>query len=74
MIPSSFDYEVAESAEHAVDAARLAGGREAARRRALADPAAPAPLRPAVAARRHRPASPSSRTCATRASGSRSGR
>ena len=71
MIPSTFDYEVAESAEHAVT---LLGSREDAK--LLAGGHSLIPLlrlrRPAVAARRHRP-DRGSPTCATRASGSRSG-
>ena len=73
MIPSMFDYEVAESAEHAVsllasreDAKLLAGGH-------FADPAAPARIaRPSLLVDIGR--IPRCPTCATRASGSRSGR
>ena len=74
MIPARFDYEVAESAEHAVE---LLGSREDAKLLAGGHsllPAHEAAARPAGAARRHRPRSSSSRTSATRASRSRSGR
>ena len=67
MIPAPFDYEVAESADHALELLRRARGREAARRRTLAAAAAAAAVDAPVAARRPRAARASSRTFATQA-------
>ena len=74
MIPAPFDYEVAESVDHAIALLGDARGREAARGRAFAAAAAAAAVHAAVAARRRRAGSTSCRTCATPATRSRSAR
>ena len=56
VIPAAFDYEVAESVEHAIELLGARRRREAARRRALARAGDEAAHRAAVEARRHRPA------------------
>ena len=73
VIPAAFDYEVAESLEHAFELLGH-GGRQAARGRPLAAPAHAAALRAAVAPRRRRPPLASSATSARTATGSRSAR
>ena len=74
VIPAAFDYEVAESAEHAIELLGRARGREAPRRRALAPAGDEAPPRTAVARSSTSGGSPTSRTCARTEIGSRSGR